>query len=118
MAANYESRNDTKRSFGLTASMDQQKGSINNQTINVMSHSAALPSGQLTALKQTNTSVDHLGPYSQRGGYMARRSNKTNTSRAYQSLGMSKFDTMSSNTVRPSTSFTAVTRKTAIDRHK
>ena len=91
-AADDVSRNDVKR---LVNSM--------------VSRSTKFQPGQLKGMRPQAENSRYSG--SQIQNY-SRRSN-----RAYQSLGTSKFDTFSSKTVRPSTSFMGVSRKEAIAKY-
>ena len=78
----------------------------------MVSQSAKMPAGQLKGMQAQAGNTRYGGS---RVGQHSRRS--TDRVSAYQSLGASKFDTFSCNSVRPSTSFMGVSRKEAIAKH-
>ena len=79
----------------------------------MVSHSTHVRPGKFKEIMQPQADNTRYGSTAgSRIGQYSRRSN-----RAYQSLGASKFDTFSSKSVRPSTSFMNVSRKEAIAKH-
>ena len=81
------------------------------------SQSAKMTPGAFKSITLQDRAANARYSGSQTGHY-SKRSSRQQTNRAYHSLGASKFDTLSSKSVRPSTTFMGVSRKEAIAKHQ